>query len=126
MIKCKIGDYKYKHYTHKRNRHGKTQPSSMSWSTQRIVSNFLAVVTSPLATISLVALVRLGPVELISWLDGCEFDQVHLILAGLVCAVAATLYRLYLVEYPVYLVEYSCLQSSLNHPLYRIPMASFI
>lgn len=53
---------------------------------QHIVDNILAVV----ATSCLVALVRLGLVELISWLR--ELRPAHLFLAGFVPAAAATMY----------------------------------
>ncbi|VAH96094.1 unnamed protein product [Triticum turgidum subsp. durum] len=90
-----------------------------------IVDNFLAVVTAAMATLSVVALVWLGPEELISWLHGREFQPAHLFFAGFVAAAAATLYLL-LRPRAVYLVDYACFSSSFNRPLARIPMASFI
>ena len=53
---------------------------------QHIVDNILAVV----ATSCLVALVRLGLVELISWLRELQLQPAHLFLAGFVPAAAAT------------------------------------
>jgi hypothetical protein len=86
---------------------------------QHIVDNILAVVT----TSCLVALVRLGPAELISWL--CELPPAHLLLVGFVSAAAATVY-LMLRPCTVYLIDYACFHSSSNRPLARIPMASFV
>ena len=57
---------------------------------QRIVDNFLAVVTAAISSYSLVALVRLGPAEFISWLRELQLQPVHLFLAGFVPAAAAT------------------------------------
>ncbi|VAH99316.1 unnamed protein product [Triticum turgidum subsp. durum] len=83
---------------------------------QHIVDNILAVVT----TSCLVAMVRLGPAELINWLR--ELPPAHLFLAGFVPAAAATLY-LMLHPRAVYLIDYACFDT---RPLARVPMASFI
>ncbi|XP_020148691.1 3-ketoacyl-CoA synthase 5 [Aegilops tauschii subsp. strangulata] len=92
---------------------------------QRIVDNFLAVVTAAISSYSLVALVRLGPAELISWLRELQLQPAHLFLAGFVPAAAATMY-LMLRPRAVYLIDYACFHSSSNRPLARIPMASFV
>ncbi|KAI4974489.1 hypothetical protein ZWY2020_047769 [Hordeum vulgare] len=92
---------------------------------QRIVDNFLAVVAAAISGYSLVALVRLGPAELVSWLRELELQPAHLFLAVLVPASAATVY-LMLRPRAVYLIDYACFHSSFNRPLARISMASFV
>ena len=89
---------------------------------QRIVDNFLAVVTVAISSYSLVALVRLGPAELISWLRELQLQPAHLFLAGFVPAAAATVY-LMLRPRAVYLIDYASFDT---RPLARVPMASFI
>ncbi|XBI76678.1 hypothetical protein VPH35_069882 [Triticum aestivum] len=89
---------------------------------QRIADNFLAVVTVAISSYSLVALVRLGPAELISWLRELQLQPAHLFLAGFVPAAAATVY-LMLRPRAVYLIDYASFDT---RPLARVPMASFI
>ncbi|XP_037423675.1 3-ketoacyl-CoA synthase 5-like [Triticum dicoccoides] len=89
---------------------------------QRIVDNFLAVVTAAISIYSLVALVRLGPAELISWLRDLQLQPAHLFLAGFLPAAAATVY-LMLRPRTVYLIDYACFDT---RPLARVPRASFI
>src|SRR4051812_58826 len=92
---------------------------------QRIVDNFLAVVTAAISSYSIVAMVRLGPAELISWFRELQLQPAHLFLAAFVPAAAATVY-LMLRPRAVYLIDYACFHSSSNRPLARIPMASFV
>jgi 3-ketoacyl-CoA synthase len=78
----------------------------------------LAVVTAS----CLVALVRLGPEELISCLREFQFQPVHLFLAAFVLAAAIAVYLMHRPPV-VYLIDYACFDTC---PLGRVPTASFI
>ncbi|XP_051214690.1 3-ketoacyl-CoA synthase 5 [Lolium perenne] len=99
------------------------QPMRVKAAYHRFVDNFQPVLLVSLAAASLVALMRLGTEELTSLVR--ELQPVHLFFTGFLPAAAVIFY---LMRRPctVYLTDYACFHSSFNHPLARIPMASFV
>ncbi|KAG2610338.1 3-ketoacyl-CoA synthase 6-like [Panicum virgatum] len=87
---------------------------------RRVVDNFLAVVTVPLAAAALVAAARLGPDDAGRLLR--EARAAHLFLAAFLPAAAATVY---LIHRPraVYLVDYACFRTA---PNCRVPFSTFL
>ncbi|WVZ81674.1 hypothetical protein U9M48_029027 [Paspalum notatum var. saurae] len=87
---------------------------------RRVVDNFLAVVTVPLAAAALVAAARSGPEQLAGRLR--EARPVHLFLGAFLPAAAATVYFL-LRPRAVYLVDYACFRTA---PNCRVPFSAFL